>query len=54
VVETVATLIRETCIVDDHLFLRRMAAIETQNGLDPATYRPGYNGGIWNAGVKCL
>ncbi|KAL3871107.1 hypothetical protein ACJMK2_039126 [Sinanodonta woodiana] len=48
VVETVTTFIRETCIIDDHLFLRRMAAIETLNGLDPLTYRTGYNGGIWN------
>ena len=28
-------------------FLRRIAFVESRDGTDPNTYRPGYHGGIW-------
>ena len=31
----------------DKKFLRRIAWVESKFGDDPGTYRPGYNGGIW-------
>ena len=31
----------------DNRFLRRVAYAETRDGVDINTYRPGYNGGIW-------
>ena len=37
-----------TCILDNGLFLRRMAYAETRDGTNAGTYRAGYNGGIWN------
>lgn len=32
---------------DDHQFLRRVAFVESKDGRDRNTYRPGYHGGIW-------
>ena len=32
---------------DDHQFLRRVAFVESKDGVDSNTYRPGYHGGIW-------
>ena len=32
---------------DDNRLLRRIAYAETRDGVDFATYRPGYDGGIW-------
>src|SRR4051794_5021681 len=32
---------------DDHDFLRRVAAVESNYGENPSTYRTGYYGGIW-------
>ena len=32
---------------DDHQFLRRIAFVESKDGTDKNTYRPGYHGGIW-------
>ncbi|XP_067662565.1 uncharacterized protein [Haliotis asinina] len=48
VVEFVANLIRDSCLFSDDLqFLRRLAYVETRDGTDTKTYRPGYDGGIW-------
>lgn len=48
VVEATVLQIRENCFFPhDHLFLRRLAYVLTQDGKDPKTYRSGYNGGIW-------
>lgn len=32
---------------NDNYFLRRLAFVETRDGMDADTYRDGYNGGIW-------
>ena len=48
VVEAVVNIIRESCLfADDKRFLRRLAYVESEDGLAPKTYRVGYNGGIW-------
>ncbi|XP_071097399.1 uncharacterized protein [Haliotis cracherodii] len=48
VVEAVVSRIRESCTFShDKLFLRRLAYVETHDGTDAKTYRPGYDGGIW-------
>ncbi|XP_062602682.1 uncharacterized protein LOC134264402 [Saccostrea cucullata] len=48
VVEAVVNLIKNSCIFpNDRMYLRRLAYVETQDGLNPNTYRIGYNGGIW-------
>ncbi|XP_067666686.1 uncharacterized protein [Haliotis asinina] len=48
VVDAVIDRIRSKCIFgDDRLFLRRLAYVESSDGEDPRTYRPGYHGGIW-------
>ena len=49
VVESVVSLIHESCIFpNDRLLLSRFAYIVTNNGQDPSTYRPGFDGGIWS------
>lgn len=48
VVDAVVDLIKNSCIFpNDRMYLRRLAFVETQDGLSLNTYRPGYNGGIW-------
>ncbi|XP_067667602.1 uncharacterized protein [Haliotis asinina] len=48
VVTTVVDRIRNACIFRrDNLYLRRLAYVESADGTDPKTYRPGYYGGIW-------
>ncbi|XP_069121966.1 uncharacterized protein [Argopecten irradians] len=48
VVEAVVSRIRESCLfADDKGFLRRLAYVQSYDGTDPKTYRPGYDGGIW-------
>ncbi|XP_046559886.1 uncharacterized protein LOC124268909 [Haliotis rubra] len=48
VVNAAVDRIRSNCILgDDRLFLRRLAYVETTDGEDPDTYRPGYDGGLW-------
>lgn len=48
VVESVVNLIGKSCIFnDDNLFVRRLAYVESHDGVDANTYRPGYDGGIW-------
>ncbi|XP_025091098.1 uncharacterized protein LOC112562217 isoform X1 [Pomacea canaliculata] len=61
VVDAVVDLIRSNCIFsEDRLFLRRLASVESGDGLDPKTYRAGYDGGIWqvdrqmfNTTIRC-
>ncbi|CAH0768235.1 unnamed protein product [Bemisia tabaci] len=48
VVETVIYRIQRSRVFpDDRDFLRRVAYTESKFGEEPATYREGYNGGIW-------
>ncbi|XP_076455177.1 uncharacterized protein LOC143289866 [Babylonia areolata] len=48
VVNSVVNRIRSNCIFsDDRLFLRRTAYVMSRDGHDPATYRSGFHGGIW-------
>jgi hypothetical protein len=48
VVEAVVNLIREACIFpNDKLYLRRLAYVESMDGMEVNTYRPNYYGGIW-------
>ncbi len=42
------SIIRDSIIfVNDNRFLRRLAYVESRDGVDINTYRPGYFGGIW-------
>lgn len=48
VVEAVVNIIREACIFpNDKLYLRRLAFVESMDGMESNTYRNGYYGGIW-------
>ena len=48
ITETTWERVRSKCIFsDDKLFMRRLAYVESQDGLDGKTFRPGYDGGIW-------
>lgn len=48
VVETTIRRIDASCSFDDNtLFLRRLAYVESTDGLHPDTFRSGYYGGIW-------
>lgn len=52
IVEAVISLIHESCIFpNDRLYLRRLAYVESNDGTDTSTYRPGYDGGIWQASL---
>ena len=47
VVEAVVDIIKQTCVFpDDKLYLRRLAYVESLDGLDAATHKPD-TGGIW-------
>ena len=51
VVEAVVNVIRNYCLFpDDKLYLRRVAYVESQDGLAASTFRQGYYGGIWQVG----
>ena len=51
IVQAVVDLIRENCIYPkDRLYLRRLAYVESKDGLDPSTFRSGFYGGIWQVG----
>ncbi|OWF46122.1 uncharacterized protein LOC110456139 [Mizuhopecten yessoensis] len=53
VVEAVVSRIRESCLfADDKGFLRRLAYVQSYDGTDPKTYRPGYDGGIWQLSIS--
>jgi hypothetical protein len=48
IVETVISRLDASCIFpDDKLFMRRLSYVESYDGHDPNTFRPGYYGGIW-------
>ena len=48
VVETVCNVLEASCIFeDDKLFTRRLAYVESEDGENKETFRPGYYGGIW-------
>lgn len=48
VVDAAVERIRSSCIFsEDRLFLRRTAYVMSRDGMDSATYRPGFDGGIW-------
>lgn len=48
VVEAAVGLIQGSSIFQsDNRFLRRLAYVESKDGIDPSTYRGGYYGGIW-------
>lgn len=48
VVEAAVGLIQGSSIFQsDNKFLRRLAYVESKDGIDPATFRGGYYGGIW-------
>ena len=48
VVEAVINFLHETCVFpNDRLYLRRLAFVESRDGLDANAYRDGYYGGIW-------
>ena len=48
VVEMTVDRILSSCIFpDDKGFLRRLAYVESSDGMHPGTYREDYHGGIW-------
>jgi hypothetical protein len=47
VVATIEQLKELDVFPDNNRLLRRIAYVETRDGVDIATYRPGYDGGIW-------
>jgi len=48
VVETICTRLEASCVFpDDKLFLRRLAFVESNDGMKKDTFRDGYYGGIW-------
>lgn len=48
VVEATLRLVHRACVFpDDKLFSRRLAYVESNDGLHPRTFRQGYYGGIW-------
>lgn len=48
VVEAVTDRLEASCVFpEDKMFLRRIAYVETFDGVDSDTYREGYHGGIW-------
>ena len=52
VVESVCLRIESSCIfTEDKLLTRRMAYVESADGLDPKTFRANYYGGIWQASL---
>ena len=47
VLATISRLDQLSIFPDDNRLLRRVAFVESRDGLDEDTFRPGYNGGIW-------
>ena len=48
VVEMTVDRIEASCIFpEDKLLMRRLAYVESNDGLHPDTYRKNYHGGIW-------
>lgn len=52
VVNAVINILRRSCIFpDDLLYLRRVAYIDTHDGMDPYTYVIRFHGGIWHVSI---
>ena len=52
IVQAVVDIIRENCIYpNDRVFLRRLAFVQSRDGLDVGTFRPGFYGGIWQVRI---
>ena len=52
VVEAVVNRLESSCIfAEDKLYTRRLAYVESYDGLHPDAFRPGYHGGIWQASI---
>jgi len=52
VVEAVTARLDASCIFpDDKLFFRRLANVESTDGIDSSTFRSGYYGGIWQVRI---
>ena len=47
VLATISIIDGSNVFTDNNRFLRRVAYAESRDGLDPDTFRDGYNGGIW-------
>ena len=48
VTREVTDMLREISVFgNDHQYMDRVACVESDNGLDPNTYREGYHGGVW-------
>ena len=47
VLASIALIQPLTIFPNDNRLLRRVAFAETRDGVDMDTFRPGYNGGIW-------
>ncbi len=47
VLATIARLRQARIFSDDNRLLRRVAHVESRDGIDADTFRAGYNGGIW-------
>ena len=55
VVDAVVDKIQKSCIFsNDKMLLKRIAFIESNNGLNDKTFRSGYYGGIWQVQLACL
>lgn len=53
IVQAVVDIVRENCIYpNDRVFLRRLAYVQSQDGLDVRTFRPDFYGGIWQVRVE--
>ena len=51
VVDAVVDKIQKSCIFsNDKMLLKRIALVESVNGLNDKTFRSGYFGGIWQVG----
>jgi len=53
VVDATINQIKDTCIFqNDYLFLKRLAFVNSNYGTTADTYRPGYDGGIWQVDLS--
>ncbi len=51
---TISRITESNVFPDDNRLLRRVAFVESRDGLDPSTYREGYCGGIWQVDEAVL
>ena len=52
VVDTTVKVLRDACLVRDHLFLRRLAYYESNFGIKNMLGTN--NGGIWRVSINCV